>query len=217
MILYVIRHGETEWNTEKRLQGRSDTKLNEYGIHLAKVTAEALKDVDFDAIYSSPLNRACTTAEIIRGDRKLDILTDERLMEMSFGEFEGMPASEVPDSFSAFFEAPDKYIPMGNGESFDDVIARTGSFINDVIIPNSEKIKGMLLVAHGALNNALALHFLHRDVKDYWAGVFPRNCSVSVYEIHGSDFKCLEYGRIYYEEDKEHAASLKYTENQRTE
>lgn len=215
MILYVIRHGETEWNTEKRLQGRSDTKLNEYGIYLAQVTAEALKDVKFDAIYSSPLNRAYTTAEIIRGDRKIDIVTDDRLVEMSFGDYEGMPSSEVPPSFAAFFEAPDKFVPAKNGEYFEDVIERTGSFIEDVIVPASEKTECMLLVAHGALNNALAIHLLHREIKDYWAGVFPRNCSTSIYDIHGHDFRCLEYGKIYYEEDKEHAESLKYTKNQR--
>lgn len=214
MILYVIRHGETEWNTERRLQGRSDTKLNDYGIYLAKVTAEALKDVRFDAIYSSPLNRAYTTADIIRGGRKLDIITDDRLMEMSFGDFEGMLSDEFSKNYSSFFEAPDKYVPVRNGESFQDVIKRTGSFIEDIIVPCSYRIDCMLLVAHGALNNALAANLLHREVKDYWAGVFPRNCSVSIYEIKGHDFKCLEYGKIYYKEDKKRAEAMKYTENQ---
>lgn len=55
MELYIIRHGETKWNSEKRLQGRSDIELNEYGIELARITSEALKDVKFDRIYSSPL------------------------------------------------------------------------------------------------------------------------------------------------------------------
>ena len=57
MELYIIRHGETKWNSEKRLQGRSDIELNEYGIELARITSEALKDVKFDRIYSSPLKR----------------------------------------------------------------------------------------------------------------------------------------------------------------
>ena len=72
MELYIIRHGETKWNSEKRLQGRSDIELNEYGIELARITSEALKDVKFDRIYSSPLKRAYETAEILRGSRKLD-------------------------------------------------------------------------------------------------------------------------------------------------
>ena len=66
MKLYIIRHGETDWNKEKRLQGQSDTQLNEYGIELARITGEALKDVHFDYIFSSPLKRAYKTAELIR-------------------------------------------------------------------------------------------------------------------------------------------------------
>lgn len=102
MILYVIRHGETKWNVERRLQGRSDVELNEYGIYLAKVTAEALKDVNFDVIYSSPLIRAYKTAEIIKGDRNINIITDDRLKEMSFGIYEGLPSNEVPADFADF-------------------------------------------------------------------------------------------------------------------
>ena len=85
MELYIIRHGETDWNKEKRLQGRSDTELNEYGIELAEITADALKDVTFDRIYSSPLKRAYRTAEIIRLDRDIEIQTDDRLLEICFG------------------------------------------------------------------------------------------------------------------------------------
>lgn len=214
MILYVIRHGETKWNVERRLQGRSDVELNEYGIYLAEVTAEALKDVNFDVIYSSPLIRAYKTAEIIKGDRNINIITDDRLKEMSFGICEGRPSNEVPADFADFFAAPDKFKAMEGGESFQDVIARTASFIEDVVVPASDSISTMLVVAHGALNNALALNLLHRELKDYWAGVFPRNCSASIYDIEGHDFKCLEYGKIYYKEDEEHAQKLKYTPNQ---
>ena len=58
MKLYIIRHGETDWNKQRRLQGQSDTELNEYGIRLAKITGEALKDIRFDHIFSSPLKKS---------------------------------------------------------------------------------------------------------------------------------------------------------------
>ena len=96
MELYIIRHGETKWNSEKRLQGRSDIELNEYGIELARITSEALKDVKFDRIYSSPLKRAYETAEILRGSRKLDIICDDRLKEMCFGDYEGKVTDTLP-------------------------------------------------------------------------------------------------------------------------
>ena len=74
MKLYIVRHGETDWNNEKKLQGRSDVPLNDYGRELAYITSEALKDVKFDAIYSSPLIRAYETATILKGDRDIEII-----------------------------------------------------------------------------------------------------------------------------------------------
>ena len=68
MELYIVRHSETVWNKERRLQGRSDIELTEYGRELARITGEALKNIDFEAIYSSPLERAYETANLIKGD-----------------------------------------------------------------------------------------------------------------------------------------------------
>lgn len=201
MRLYIMRHGETDWNIQKRLQGRSDTQLNANGIKLAEVTAEALKDIRFDAIYSSPLKRAYKTAEIVRGERAVPINTDERLLEISFGECEGHSVDMLPSCFADFFEAPEKYTPIGGGESFVDVIDRAADFIENIVVPMSKEIESMLVVAHGAMNNALAFKLLHRELKDYWAGVFPRNCSVSVYDVHGHDYSLIEYGKIFYGED----------------
>lgn len=71
MILYIVRHGQTKWNVQKRLQGASDTDLNENGIALAKVTGEALKEVPFSCCFTSPLKRARDTAELVLGERIL--------------------------------------------------------------------------------------------------------------------------------------------------
>ena len=102
MKLYIVRHGETDWNNEKKLQGRSDVPLNDYGRELAYITAEALKDVSYDAIYSSPLIRAYETATILKGDRDIDIIKDERLREMCFGEYEGKHTAGLPQEFWYF-------------------------------------------------------------------------------------------------------------------
>lgn len=203
MRLYVIRHGETDWNIQKRLQGRSDVGLNAKGIALAQVTSEALRDVRFDEIYASPLKRAYRTAEIIRGQRPIPIRADERLLEISFGACEGFSVDALPESFGDFFGAPERYRPTGGGESFLDVIARAKDFIENVVVPRSRELDCMLVAAHGAMNNALAYHFLHRELKDYWAGVFPRNCSVSIYDVDGHDYRLEEYGKIFYSEDEQ--------------
>lgn len=202
MELYIIRHGETDWNKEKRLQGRSDTELNAYGIELAQITAEALKDINFDCIYSSPLKRAYKTAEIIRRHREIEIKTDERLKEISFGVMEGVPMKERPESFQKFFTDPANYVAPNGGESYEELVARTKDFIEDVVVTNSKTMERMLIVAHGALNKALMLNLNHDEIKNFWEGIFQRNCCVNIFSVNGKDFKMLENGLIFYEEQE---------------
>ncbi len=90
MKLYIIRHGETSWNAEGRLQGQTDIPLNENGIRLAKITGEALKEVPFDLAISSPLKRARQTAELVLAGRQVPVLEDARIEELSFGSWEGL-------------------------------------------------------------------------------------------------------------------------------
>ena len=74
MIIYIIRHGETDWNVLRKFQGRTDIPLNENGRQVAAWTKEGLKDVAFDLVYTSPLRRAKETAQIIVGDRQIPII-----------------------------------------------------------------------------------------------------------------------------------------------
>lgn len=86
MKLYVIRHGETTWNVERKLQGASDTELNENGIALAIKTGKAMKEIPFDLCFTSPLKRARHTAQLVLGDRKeVPVIEDVRLREISLG------------------------------------------------------------------------------------------------------------------------------------
>ena len=89
MIVYLMRHGETDWNKARRLQGQSDIALNENGIDLARKTAAGLKGVTFDRVFSSPLKRALMTAQIIAAESGCAVETDDRLKEINFGPSEG--------------------------------------------------------------------------------------------------------------------------------
>ncbi len=200
MKLYIIRHGETDWNKEKRLQGQSDTQLNEYGIELARITGEALKDVHFDYILSSPLKRAYETAELIRMDRPVKIITDDRLKEICFGVNEGVSSEFITEDFHYFFDAPDKYIPAQGGETYEQLCARSQAFIDSVIVPLSlkEPKATVLITAHGALNKSIMIYLNHLEIKNMWDGVFQKNCCVNIFEINGFDFKMLQEAKIYY-------------------
>ena len=79
MRLYIVRHGETDWNRIHRVQGRTDIPLNDYGRHLARETAEGMKDVRIDLGYTSPLLRAKETAQILLGDRDVPLYEDSRI------------------------------------------------------------------------------------------------------------------------------------------
>ena len=78
MDIYLIRHGETDWNKKRKLQGQVDIPLNEFGKLLAKETAPALADVPFAVCYTSPLKRAAETARLVLGDREVPIVPDKR-------------------------------------------------------------------------------------------------------------------------------------------
>ena len=84
-MLYIMRHGKTDWNAKHKLQGRTDIPLNEEGIQMAEQAKEKYKDVNFDICYCSPLVRAKQTAEIVLEGRNIPIVYDDRLMEMCFG------------------------------------------------------------------------------------------------------------------------------------
>lgn len=200
MKLYIIRHGETDWNKAKRLQGQSDTELNEYGIELARITGVALKDVHFDYIFSSPLKRAYRTAELIRMDRPLKIITDERLKEIGFGVNEGVPSELITENFHYFFDAPEKYTPAKGGETYAQLCARSRDFIDSVIVPLSEREPDatVLITAHGALNKSMMIYLNHLEIKNMWDGPFQKNCCVNIFEINGYDFKMLQEAKIYY-------------------
>ena len=89
MELYIFRHGRTVWNAQRKIQGDTDIALAKEGIDMAKAVAEKIADIHFDAIYSSPLQRAYETACILRGSRALEVIKDDRLRELNFGVLEG--------------------------------------------------------------------------------------------------------------------------------
>ena len=97
-MLYIMRHGKTDWNVLHKLQGHTDIPLNEEGRRMAEAAREQYKDINFDVCYCSPLIRARETAQIFLEGREVPIICDDRLMEMSFGVYEGTENSfQIPD------------------------------------------------------------------------------------------------------------------------
>lgn len=203
MDIYLIRHGETDYNKARRLQGVTDIPLNAYGIELAEKTAEGLKDIHFDRIYTSPLIRARRTAEIIRGDRKIPVIPTDGLKEISFGEYEGLihtgEGSNIPrPGFRRFFEDPEHYETPPGGESLAHLRQRTTAFVRSVMNdPDNEELT-FLMASHGAAIRGILSGLLELPISRFWDGPVHKNCGVTKLHVEHGEFVIEFENRTYY-------------------
>ncbi len=178
--LYILRHGKTEWNIRRKLQGQTDVPLCDEGRAMAAEAGERYKDVHFDVCYCSPLSRARETAELLLRGRDIPIIFDDRLKEVSFGVYEGIESSfNIPDCpVNEFFYHPEDYrTPVEGGESTYDLMERTGSFLREVVQPQLAAGKDVLIVGHGAMNMSIAVQARNIPVKDFWK-IGIKNCEL---------------------------------------
>ena len=171
-MLYIMRHGSTDWNEKLKLQGRTDIPLNAHGRKMAEEAAEKYRDVNIDICYCSPLSRALETARIFLQGRDVPIITDGRLAEMSFGIYEGaeriLEADDHP--LRDLFAEPEKYtVPVEGGESFEGLFARTGEFLSRVIEPELSEGKDVLIMGHGAMNTSIICRMRNIPLRDFWS------------------------------------------------
>lgn len=178
-MLYIMRHGRTDWNDCHKLQGRTDIPLNDNGRLMAEEAREQYKDIHFDVCFCSPLIRAKETAEIFLKDRDIDIIYDDRLREMSFGIYEGIQDSfSIPDCpINVFFWNPENYKGVEGGETLEELYARTGEFLDEKVYPLLKEGKDVVIIGHGAMNSSILCQVRNVPVKDYWkAGI--KNCEL---------------------------------------
>ena len=203
MELYIVRHGKTYWNEQRKIQGWADIDLTEEGREVAVLSAEGMKDIHFDAIYSSPLKRANETACILRGNRDLPVIVDERIKEIGFGVLEGADFLKIrgdkTSKFASFFEAPELYETPEGGESFEMITERACDFMEEIIEKhkNDERI---MIVAHGAVNKAMMRYIRKNEIKDFWMGALQKNCGVTIVKCENGTYDVLEDNHMFYDE-----------------
>ena len=163
-MLYIMRHGRTDWNVRHKLQGRTDIPLNDEGKMMAAEAGKKYADIHFDICYSSPLARAKETAEIFLKGRNVPVYT-----ENSFA------IDDCP--INTLFKKPDKYVTVEGGESFEELFARTGEFIDNVVMPQVNSGKDILIVGHGAMNCSIIAKFRGTPLDKFWDGMTD-NCQV---------------------------------------
>ncbi len=217
MEIFLVRHGETAWNRQRRLQGRTDIPLNDTGLAEARKAAKALQDVAFDRIFTSPLQRARKTAEIIRGSREIPITAENLLTEVSFGIGEGIclhsvalgggdsPAQASQGNAGApqtsdpaeeklrlavlrFFRDPGHYEPVAGAESITEVKARALAFL-DVLRSLEGSCEHVLVTAHGGIIRAILDVIEGLPDEDFWHGTLLPNCGAAVVSLNGGKFR----------------------------
>ena len=201
MLIYIVRHGLTEWNKLKKLQGAADVPLAKEGILLAEKTGEALKDVKFDICFTSPLSRARQTAECVLGDRNVPIIPDKRIQEINFGDLEGGCVRDAEGNYidpqvEMFFRDPVNFKRPENGEDIFDVIARTKDFWEEKTSDPSLTDKTVRVASHGCAVRALLQNIYH-DPENFWHGCVPPNCCVNLVEVKNGKTVLLEEDKVY--------------------
>lgn len=201
MKLYIIRHGQTDWNRARRLQGRTDIPLNEWGRLVAELTKEGLKDVAFDVAFTSPLIRAKETAELVLKDRNVPIIEDERIIEVNFGAYEGESFTLDNENLQNFFSKPEEYYPVDGSESMESILERTGDFLSELYKKPEYQDSTVLVSTHGAALCGLLCNIKKWDKADFWKGGLHKNCGFSIVEVTDGVPKILEEAIVAYDEE----------------
>lgn len=180
MILYSIRHGKTDMNTQGLFNGRIDEDINEVGISQAEVARDLMKDKKIDLIYCSPMLRTRHTCEIIN-EKKVPVIYDDRLLERTLGDVDGKNLEKEGITKNMFYNYNYKF----NKENYEDIptiFKRVHSLLDEIV--KNDKDKNVLLITHGAIMRAIYFYFYpipeHGDLSFYKA----KNCELYEYNVN---------------------------------
>lgn len=191
---YVVRHGETDWNRTNRIQGHTDTPLNDRGLHQARLVAAHLAGCRLDVIYSSDLQRARGTAVLVAEACNLPVETDAALRERDFGPLSGRGFAEVAHlrNTTVRTEAdPTEWAGVEGVETDQAIAARVWGFVR----PLAERHAGrrVLLVTHGGVLRVLMCGVLGLEGGRPWRAVL-KNAAVNVFEVFDGVWRLRTFG-----------------------
>lgn len=186
-VIYIVRHGETEWNTKNLIQGHKDSPLTKLGIEQTKQLAKELKRIKFDLIFSSDLLRAEKTAKIIATEHKLTVETTKLLRERNFGKLAGKHRSVLKAFDELFASLNDKeifkYKSSPDVESDEEITTRLITFLRELALAHpGEKA---LVVTHGAVMRAFLIRL---GELSYKKRMWVKNVAYVKLESDGIDF-----------------------------
>lgn len=193
MEIHLIRHGETNWNKERRVQGQSESQLTELGIQQAKELGQRIRHVEFDKIYCSSSVRTRQTAEHAFPESTIEINYLDTLREIFLGPWEGHLyedlAKREPDSHRHFWEQPHLFQVKG-AESFFELQQRAIDAVTKIETTHRAELSGarkVAIVSHGALIKSYLCHLEGRNMDQLWAPPRMHNCAHSIVAFSEDD------------------------------
>ncbi len=182
-MLYLLRHGQTDWNLQRRLQGQIDIPLNDNGRRMAAEAAEKFKHIEYDECWCSTLGRAKETAEIFLKGRTVPVYYDERIMEISMGEYEGIYIADIQPGtpIDKLINHPNEAVAVSGIETWAMVDERIAAFMEEVLRPRLEAGKNILVVAHGGALKCVIRYICGIKDMDY-NGDPIENCRLMAYD-----------------------------------
>jgi phosphoserine phosphatase len=187
--IILVRHGQTEWNRVERFRGRADVPLNETGLSQAEATGLRIYgEWQLSAVYSSPLSRAVKTAEAIAKYFDLTVETQPGLVDINYGEWQGLSPDEVrdrwPAELDAWYHQPDQAIIPG-GETLAQLLGRGIRTVNELSARHAEQT--IVLVGHTVINRIILLGILGLGNERFWH-IKQDTCAINVFETEMDDF-----------------------------
>ncbi len=179
MKIWITRHGQTNLNLKKLMQGLTDEPLNATGIAQAEEARNAIGQVHFDAVYASPLHRAVKTGAIIGGVKESDVIRDARVIETDFGRYEKKPYYAMGPKMTLYWACPEVFPAPKTVESTASMIKRSQEFLKEI---ETMPYENVLIACHGGIMRALCGYLEERSNGLMWRPK-PHNCEIRVYEV----------------------------------
>lgn len=196
---YIIRHGQTEWNLKKIIQGHKDSPLTEIGIKVAQQHAKKLKNIKFDAVFSSDTLRAKQTADMIALKRSIAVKTTRLLRERSFGKYEGRnldiftnELKQLVEEFEKMSDEEKKKHKYPTMESDEQIIGRFITFLREIAVAYPSKT--VLVISHSVIISALLIHLGYIKYHENPTYFFPHDSYV-ILESDGVEFNVKEVSK----------------------
>ncbi|MGX8703393.1 MAG: histidine phosphatase family protein [bacterium] len=178
MDIWITRHGQTNLNRARLMQGRTDEPLNETGLAQAEAARARIGDIRFDAVYASPLSRAIRTGAIIGGVTPEEVIVDERIIETDFGPYEKKKYYLMGPAMTLYWALPEVFPAPRGVETIASMTERSASFIRDLEAKGYENV---LVSCHGGILRALTGVLTNKKNGIVWRPK-PKNCEIRIFE-----------------------------------